>query len=149
MIFHMAAAKNGMSAREIERKYGLTGKTAWFMAHRIREAMKREPTAGLLTGRVVADETWYGGQPNNRHGHKQSEHMQGEHEQTPIMALVGRETGEGRSQIVPDVNAANLRTVLHAHTDPATTHLHTDSSLPYRKLGREFASHTAVNHNIA
>jgi transposase-like protein len=40
VIFDMTSAKNGISAREIERKYGLTLKTAWFMAHRIREAMK-------------------------------------------------------------------------------------------------------------
>jgi hypothetical protein len=40
------------------------------MCHRIRAAMKREPMAGLLSGRVVADETWIGGEPKNRHGHK-------------------------------------------------------------------------------
>ena len=49
----MCAAKNGVAAREIERKYDLTAKTAWFMLHRIREAMKREPLAGLLVGDVV------------------------------------------------------------------------------------------------
>jgi hypothetical protein len=61
---------NGVSAREIERKYHLTPKSAWFAVHRIREAMKRKPLAGLLSGRVVADETWIGGAPKNRHGHK-------------------------------------------------------------------------------
>ena len=61
VIYDCCAAKNGMSAREVERKYGLTAKTAWFLMHRLREAMKREPMAGLLSGRVVADETWYGG----------------------------------------------------------------------------------------
>jgi hypothetical protein len=39
------------------------------MTMRIREAMKREPIAGLLSGRVIADETWIGGEPSNRHGH--------------------------------------------------------------------------------
>jgi hypothetical protein len=57
----MCSSKNGVAAREIERKYNLTPKTAWFMLHRIREAMKREPMAGLLSGRVVADETFWGG----------------------------------------------------------------------------------------
>lgn len=67
VVFEMCSAKNGVSAREIERKYGLTPKTAWFVLHRIREAMRREPLAGLLSGTVAADETWIGGQPKNRH----------------------------------------------------------------------------------
>jgi transposase-like protein len=148
LVFEFASSKNGVSAREIQRKYDLTPKSAWFAVHRIREAMKREPLAGLLSGRVVADETWIGGKPSNRHGHKPSEHMQGESDKVPVMALVSRETGEVRTQVVPDVNAENLRTVLQEHVDVPNTHLHTDSSLPYRKLGKEFASHTAVNHNI-
>jgi transposase-like protein len=51
VVFEMCAAKNGISAREVERKYDLTAKTAWFMLHRIREAMRRDPLAGLLSGR--------------------------------------------------------------------------------------------------
>lgn len=146
VIFDMASAKNGMSAREIERKYGLASKSAWYMAHRIREAMKREPIAGLLSGRVVADETWIGGKPSNRHGHVRGEHPQGVTEKVPVVALVSRETGEVRSQAVPEVKAENLRRVLHEHTDVANTHLHTDQGLHYRRIGREFVSHTAVNH---
>jgi transposase-like protein len=148
VIFEMAASKNGVSAREIERKYGLTPKSAWFMLHRIREAMKREPMAGLLTGRVVADETFYGGTPKNRHGHDPSKRMmgRGESDKTPIMSLISRETGEVRSRVLPDVKPGNLRSVLHEHTDPARTHLHTDNAAQYRSLGRSFAAHDAVNH---
>jgi transposase-like protein len=57
VIFDACAAKNGISAREIERHYGLTPRTAWHLMHQLREAMKLEPIAGLLSGRVVADET--------------------------------------------------------------------------------------------
>ncbi len=148
IVFEFASSKNGVSAREIERKYDLTPKSAWFAVHRIREAMKRKPLAGLLSGRVVADETWIGGAPRNRHGHKQSEHMQGEHDRVPVMALVSRETGEVRSRVIPDVTGETLRSVLHEHVDPAATCLHTDQSLGYRKIAGEFADHTAVNHNI-
>ena len=63
VIYDACSAKNGISAREVERKYGLTAKSAWFLMHRLREAMKREPMARLLAGRVIADETWYGGTP--------------------------------------------------------------------------------------
>lgn len=53
VIFEMCASKNGVAAREIERKYELTAKTAWFMTHRIREAMKREPLSST-TGTAPA-----------------------------------------------------------------------------------------------
>jgi transposase-like protein len=150
VMFEMATNKNGMSAREIERKYDITAEAAWFMAHRLREAMKRDPVAGLLTGRVVADETWYGGKPKNRHGHDPKQHVQGgnwQQERTPIMSLVSRETGEVRSRVMPDVKPDNLRSVLREQTDPKSTHLHTDGARNYRLIASEFASHSAVNHD--
>jgi transposase-like protein len=67
VILELCSSKNGVSAREIERKYELTAKMAWFMLHRIREAMKRDPLAGLLRGTVISDETYIGGAPGNRH----------------------------------------------------------------------------------
>ncbi len=67
VVFEMCSSKNGVSAREIERTYDLTPKSAWFMTHRIREAMEREPMPSLLSGTVVADETRTGGKPKNRH----------------------------------------------------------------------------------
>jgi transposase-like protein len=149
-MFEMASARNGMSAREIQRKYDVTAEAAWFMAHRIREAMKRDPIAGLLTGRVVADETWYGGKPSNRHGHDPKKHVQGMRsgDKATIMSLVSRETGEVRSRVIPDVKPDNLRSVLMEQTDPKTTHLHTDTSAQYKVLGKDFASHEAVNHMV-
>jgi transposase-like protein len=146
VIFEMCASKNGVAAREIERKYGLTAKTVWFMTHRIREAMKREPMAGLLSGRVVADETWYGGKPLNRKGHRPGQRKPGAHDRTPIMSLVSRETGEVRSQVIPDVRGDTLRKVLVQHTDPTKTQLHTDQLPSYKKIAGEFASHSTVDH---
>lgn len=65
VMVQMSSAKNGISGREVERMHGLTPETAWFMLHRLREAMKREPLVGLLAGTIVADETWIGGKPKN------------------------------------------------------------------------------------
>jgi transposase-like protein len=149
VIFEMCSSKNGVAAREIQRKYDLTEKSAWFMLHRIREAMKREPLAGLLSGRVVADETWIGGKPSNRHGHNPKERMQGPMSGTkqPVMALISRETGEVRSQAVPNVNGSSLRAVLDDHVDPTATHLHTDSAMAYKRIVGDFASHSTVDHS--
>src|SRR3954469_25552652 len=118
IVFEMCASKNGVSAREIERKYELTPKSAWFALHRIREAMKKAPLSGLLTGRVVSDETFYGGKPSNRHGHDPSKHMQGTTDKTPIQALVSRETGEFRWRVLPDVPGKTWRWALTPHPAP-------------------------------
>jgi transposase-like protein len=147
VVFEMCASKNGVAAREIERKYDVTAKSAWFMVHRIREAMKREPMAGLLSGTIVADETWIGGTPKNRHASKRQPFAPGQiTDKTPVLSLIDTVTGEVRSEIVRDVTADTLAPILLARTDPKSSHLYTDSSVAYRKMGEEFASHETVNH---
>lgn len=69
VIFEMCSNKNGLAAREIERKYNLSPKSAWFMTHRIREAMKCVPLKGMLQGTIVADETYFGGAARKSHQH--------------------------------------------------------------------------------
>lgn len=143
VIFEMCASKNGVAAREIERKYGLTPKSAWYMLHRIREAMKREPLAGLLKGTVVADETWFGGDPRNKHG-KGPGH--GVTSKTPIFALVCHETGEVRSRSIPNVRGATLKNVMRQELDIDQTTLHTDMAGAYTTFAHEFLAWEAVDH---
>lgn len=144
VIFEMCASKNGVAAREVERKYGLTPKTAWFMLHRIREAMKREPLVGLLKGTVIADETWIGGAPKNRPKHKRYG-VQGKTDKQPVLTLVSPETGESRSFMLPRVTGENLSAILRRNVDPSAT-LHTDESNVYTPLGMRYAAHETVNH---
>jgi hypothetical protein len=148
VIFEMASSKNGVSAREIERKYDLTSKSAWFMMHRIREAMKREPMAGLLKGRVAVDETYIGGKPKNRHRSDPREQARGfgETDQTAVVALVHRETGEVRSAVMERVTSENLKWAIMRQTWGPDTHLETDGSFRYPRIADRFASHTAVDH---
>jgi hypothetical protein len=147
LAFEMAASKNGISAREVERKYGLCPRSAWFALHRLREAMKRG-AAAPLSGRVVADESYYGGKPKNRHGHDPRKHTQGygRDEKAIIMALVDRETGEVRSQVIPNVRRDTLRDAIAAHADLPNTHLQTDALRSYQLIAGEFASHEFVKH---
>lgn len=156
VIFEMCASKNGVAAREIERKYDLTGKTAWFMLHRIREAMKREPLAGMLSGTVVADETFIGGKPKNKHqqgrptgGYSNRRGSGGIAHLQPVLSLVNRETGEVRSRVVNDVTGATLRKAIAEQVDMPVSTLHTDAAMAYRPLGQEFAQHEWVDHSSA
>jgi hypothetical protein len=147
VIFDASTAKNGISAREIERKYDVTPRTAWHLMHRLREAMKLEPIAGLLTGRVVADESWIGGNPKNRHAsHPQAFRKPGtKTDKTTIFTLVSRETGEVRSRVIPNVKGKTLRAAMAEQLDPTRTHLHTDGWYGYRDFTAE---HSTVDHSI-
>lgn len=144
VIFEMCASKNGVAAREIERKYNVTAKSAWFMLHRIREAMKREPLAGLLSNVVIADETWVGGAPKNMHMNKRP---QWESNKTIVVSLIEKQTGEVRSQVVPNVTGDTLRDVIRANVDLDNATLHTDGWGGYKRVGPEAHRHESVNHN--
>ena len=145
VIFEMCSSKNGVSAREIERKYDLTAKTAWFLLHRIREAMVRDPLAGLLRGTVVADETWVGGKDSNRHADKRTN--TGQTDKQPVMALVDFETREVQAVAVNDVTAPTLGRVLRQRVQVDRSQLWTDGSPSYVKIGKEFNSHHVVDHS--
>ena len=143
----MAAGKNGVSSKELQRHLEVTYQTAWHMNHRIREAMTREPLATLWTGTVVSDETWVGGEPKNRHAKDRVGGKSGKTDKTPVVALVHKETGQVRVKVVPNVNGKNLAAMLNETCKPAETHLHTDAAPVYKTLAPEFASHGSVNRS--
>lgn len=146
VMFEMCATKNGTSAREIERKYGVTAKTAWHMLHRIRQAMASQSALGSMRGTIVSDETWVGGEPKWRHAWQRVGSKQGLTDKTPVLTLVNMVTGEVRSQVVPNVTTATLRKVISDQVDMANSELFTDSANYYVQIGQEFASHQSVNH---
>jgi len=150
VILEMCASKNGVSAREIERKYDLAGKTAWFMLHRIREAMKRDPLAGLLSGTVQADETWIGGEPKNRHARDKREQTRAyaTSDKTPVFALVDYETREVRSQVVNEVNGKTLLPAILENVAARRTMLHTDGAKAYKVAAPHPRGHESVDHSI-
>lgn len=146
VMFEMCTSKNGVSSREVQRKYGVSMEAAWFLTHRIREAMKRDPLAGKLWGEVQADETWIGGEPKNRHRKQRLDPDYNKAHKSTVMSLVHRETGEVRSRIVPDVRGPTLRAALEEETHLSATHLRTDGHRPYTPIGWNAASHETVDH---
>ena len=146
--FLICSSKKGMSAHQLHRTIGVTYKTAWFMAHRLREAMK--DGGGMLGGGgkiVEADETYVGGKESNKHRSKRNKKHIGGVGKQMVFSLVERD-GKVRSMHLSTVNASNLRPILNAQMDTANTHLMTDGEGQYRILAPMFASHGVVNHTI-
>ena len=139
----MSASKKGMSAKQIERMLGITYRSAWFLCHRIREAMDGAGHDGPLGGPntvVEADETYVGGKAKNRAFRKPAP-------KKAVVALVERE-GHVRSFHVANVTAKELRPLIVTSVDRAS-HLMTDESMVYTRVGREFAGHSTVNHSAS
>ena len=137
----MASSKKGISSKQLERMLGVTYKTAWFMSHRIREAMT-ETGGGLLGGNggpVEVDETYWGNTGKQRAGARGYAHKM------KVVSLVERD-GKKRSFHVTNVNAATVRPLLKAHIDQKAR-LMTDEASVYTKVGKEFAEHGVVNHS--
>jgi len=126
----MAASKKGMSSLQLSRMLGITYKSAWFMAHRIREAMTpkaRGPLGG--EGKTVeADETYIGGKEKNKHVGKRNKRNIGGAGKQVVFALVDRD-GHSHSFHVANVSGADLRPLIVTHVDRKSD-LMTDSRRP-------------------
>jgi transposase-like protein len=145
----LTSSKKGMSAHQLHRMLGVTYKTAWFMSHRIREAMRPADDAGPLGGSgktVEADETVIGGKERNKHKSKRNPKNIGAVGKEIAFSLVER-GGRVRSFHVPAVNAKTLRPIMVAHIDRKSV-LMTDDAGQYRVIGPEFAGFDTVNHSI-
>lgn len=142
----MASSKKGISALQLSRSLGITYKSAWFMAHRIREAMNMAPEGPLGgEGKVVeADETYVGGKESNKHANKRSGNRGLSGHKQPVVTLVERD-GAARSFHVANVTAKTLRKVIVANTSRKSV-LMTDGANVYKGVGAEFAAHRWTDH---
>lgn len=154
--FLIASSKKGISSHQLHRMLGVTYKTAWFMSHRIREAMKESNvTSGPLGGSgktIEADETYFGskdgpapktttrGTPFVKGGRSGPSHKRA------VVSLVER-GGRVRSFHVQKANKATVRDILVRNADRAST-LYTDESNLYVTTGKEFGGHETVKHSV-
>lgn len=143
----VSSSKKGISAHQLHRTLGVTYKTAWFMAHRIREAMNpADPAPVGGSGKVVeVDETYVGGKEANKHKNKRvakNDHLGGKQ---AVVTLVERD-GRARSFHVANVTSKTLRKVIVKGANRAS-HLMTDGARMYPAVGREFAAHSVVDHS--
>src|SRR5947209_4954747 len=136
-FYLLCSSKKGMSAHQLHRMVGVTYKTAWFMFHRIREAMREPAFTSRLRGTVEVDETYIGGKRPGVVG-------RGSKNKTPVMTLVERD-GRARSFRMANVTARELKPAIREHVDPSAR-IMSDEWAAYRNLDREFAGHETVAH---
>ncbi len=140
----LTSSKKGISSNQLHRTLGVTLKTAWFMSHRIREAMRDGSLAPFgggngVHGIVEADETFIGTEPGAKKGRGYAHKMK-------VLALVDRETGKARSFVVDDVTAKTLVPILQENIAKEASVM-TDEAGQYGKLGESFVEHQTVAHS--
>jgi transposase-like protein len=144
-IFLVASSKKGISTNQLHRTLGITLKAAWFMSHRIREAMKDVGMEqfGGTGGAVEVDETFIGRDFNRKpKGEKKG---RGTGHKYKIVSLVDRTKGISRSIVVDNLTTKTLYPLLRDNVSPVAK-LMTDEAGQYQRLGRMFASHDWTNH---
>lgn len=146
-IFLIASSKKGISTNQLHRTLGVTIRSAWFMSHRIREAMKNDSLErfGGMGGAVEVDETFIGRDFNKKpvgdkrgrgYGHKYK-----------IVSLVDRTKGLSRSIVVDNLTTQTLYPLLAKNISGAA-HLMTDEAQQYQVLGKLFSAHGYTQHGI-
>jgi transposase-like protein len=137
----MTSSKKGISAHQLHRTLEITYKSAWFLAHRIREAMREGDFTpfGQGGGAVEVDETYIGkkegsGNPKGGHAHKMT-----------VLGLVDRDSGKCRMFYVEKAAGSLIQPIVLENLS-REARLMTDEHVMYRRIGREFAEHGAVKH---
>jgi len=137
----LTSSKKGMSAHQLHRMLGITYKSAWFMAHRIREAMTTDDDTpmGSGGGTVEVDETFIG------RDRSKVKNPQGYEHKMKVLSLIDRATGRSTSMVVDNVKAATLTPIIVAKVS-AEANLLTDDAGQYRRMGEHFTSHNVTRH---
>ena len=140
-VYLLCSSKKGFSARQMHRVLEVQYKTAWFLCHRIREAMRSGgdlDVFGAGGGSVEVDETYIGREPG-------STKQRGSGHKMKVLSLVDRNTGQARSIVVDRVDKPTIMPILQANISKEARLL-TDEAGVYRKPGLKFSDHQTVNH---
>ncbi len=143
-VWLIVNCKNGISSYELDKDLGVQQKTAWFMLHRIRLAMKTG-TFEKLSGEVEADETFIGGLGKFKHESKKLKKGRGTTGKTAVLGIVGRD-GEARAKVIPNTSKLALQGGVRENVKPGSTVI-TDAFYSYRGLQGEY-THEFVDHAI-
>lgn len=147
-IWMITSCKNGVSSYEIHRSIGVTQKSAWFMMHRIREAMTNKTFAkigGSPKNQVEVDETHIGGLTKNMHTKRRIAYQNGE-KKAIVMGMKTRNTREVRAMVIPNAKRETLQSKILENVGWGA-HVYTDQWVGYDGLdATHIFVHKTVNH---
>lgn len=136
-IYMMVESKKGISANQLKRSLDVSYKTAWYLCHRIRDAMGDDDQTPL-EGIVEADETWVGG--------KRKHVGQGYVDNKTLVAGVIQRGADVRLKVVPSSRRKDLHAFLKAHVADGAIAIYTDELASYEGIGDGDTIHESVNH---
>ena len=145
-VWLLANCKNGISSYEVARALGVTQKTAWFMLHRVRLAM-RSGGLGMMGGEVEVDETFIGGKARNMHLQKREEKITGTggKDKAAVLGFL-RRGGEVKAEVIPNRKKKTLHAMVNEQVTPGAS-VYTEALASYDGLENQF-DHQVVDHAI-